>query len=573
MADAELGPAGALAGEPAWPGWPASAGGLSRPYRPPDAGMPWRLDFHHPRGVVPLGVDLLDAMTAASQSAAHRWGLGAGFTARLVGPHVYFGPASGAAPEDHSWMGDAAVVGPLRGYAGRFRREWAEDAGRLRAGLRPLEAATVPGLAAAGLPELRAYLERARTLHRQAWQVHFDTMYPLLGLLRLFLAECAEVGVEPAQAAALLQGEASAVSVADQQLRDLVALARSEGLDTVARDGGVAGLTEVLRAGSHAGAWPQALAGFVAGHGYRGQSGADLATPGWVEDAAPLLALVQQMLADPPVAAHPPEPATLRAERIAAGLAPAARARFRTALGVAREANFSWWNEDHNVVIDLRAHLPVRAAALAAGALLATTPADAPLYLHRAELDDVLAGRAGWSELAGVAAQRREYVARWQPLRRGLPSTLGRSVAVRDLVLREILGADRLGGDGDRGGGAFGPMLRLHGLGVSLGVARGSARVLADVSGLAEVRAGEVLVCEATSPAWTPVFDRIAGCVCDQGGMLTHAAIIARELGVPAVCGVQRGTSTIRTGDLVEVDGEAGLVRVWPAAAQSRPPQ
>jgi phosphohistidine swiveling domain-containing protein len=92
--------------------------------------------------------------------------------------------------------------------------------------------------------------------------------------------------------------------------------------------------------------------------------------------------------------------------------------------------------------------------------------------------------------------------------------------------------------------------------------------VLNDVGGLARVRAGEVLVCEATSPAWTPVFDRIAACVCDQGGMLTHAAIIARELGVPTVCAVQTGTARIRTGDLVEVDAAAGRVRVWPRAGR-----
>jgi pyruvate,water dikinase len=70
------------------------------------------------------------------------------------------------------------------------------------------------------------------------------------------------------------------------------------------------------------------------------------------------------------------------------------------------------------------------------------------------------------------------------------------------------------------------------------------------------------MICEATSPAWTSAFDRIAGCVCEQGGMLTHAAIIAREYGVPAVCAVVGACAAIATGDLVEVDGTTGEVRV-----------
>jgi pyruvate,water dikinase len=104
----------------------------------------------------------------------------------------------------------------------------------------------------------------------------------------------------------------------------------------------------------------------------------------------------------------------------------------------------------------------------------------------------------------------------------------------------------------------------LTGLGVSAGVARGPARVVRTPDQLPDVRTGEVLVCEATSPSWTPVFERLAGCVCDSGGMLAHAATISREYGLPCVCAVGDATSVISDGDFVEVDGTAGTVRLLP---------
>jgi pyruvate,water dikinase len=96
----------------------------------------------------------------------------------------------------------------------------------------------------------------------------------------------------------------------------------------------------------------------------------------------------------------------------------------------------------------------------------------------------------------------------------------------------------------------------------STGVARGRARVLHNASDLHRLQPGEVLVCEATSPNWTPAFTKIAACVCDGGGTLTHASIVSREYRVPCVVGVGRATAAIRTGDDVEVDGTEGVVRV-----------
>lgn len=109
--------------------------------------------------------------------------------------------------------------------------------------------------------------------------------------------------------------------------------------------------------------------------------------------------------------------------------------------------------------------------------------------------------------------------------------------------------------------GASTPTL-LRGLAVSPGKVRGTVRQVTDVSQLDRARPGDVMVCEATSPSWTPVFSRLGACLCDSGGVLTHAAIISREYGVPCVCALGVAMQVLRDGDLVEVDGSAGTVTV-----------
>jgi pyruvate, water dikinase len=100
----------------------------------------------------------------------------------------------------------------------------------------------------------------------------------------------------------------------------------------------------------------------------------------------------------------------------------------------------------------------------------------------------------------------------------------------------------------------------MQGIAGSPGVVEGAARVILDVEQLGEVQDGEVLVAAFTSTSWTPVFGRIAAAVTDAGGVMCHAAIVAREYGLPAVLGTGSATKWIATGDLVRVDGDDGVV-------------
>lgn len=102
----------------------------------------------------------------------------------------------------------------------------------------------------------------------------------------------------------------------------------------------------------------------------------------------------------------------------------------------------------------------------------------------------------------------------------------------------------------------------LEGFAGSPGVTEGRARVVLRPDELDTVQDGEILVAPVTSPSWTPVFGRIRGAVSDIGGIMCHAAIVSREYELPAVVGVGFGTSNIKTGQLIRVDGDAGTVTI-----------
>ncbi len=100
----------------------------------------------------------------------------------------------------------------------------------------------------------------------------------------------------------------------------------------------------------------------------------------------------------------------------------------------------------------------------------------------------------------------------------------------------------------------------LVGFAASPGVVEGFARVLKSVNEIGQMQDGEILVCAVTAPSWGPVFGKIRAAVSDIGGTMSHAAIVAREYGMPAVVGTGQATSRIRTGQRIRVDGDRGIV-------------
>ncbi len=104
----------------------------------------------------------------------------------------------------------------------------------------------------------------------------------------------------------------------------------------------------------------------------------------------------------------------------------------------------------------------------------------------------------------------------------------------------------------------------MKGTGASPGVVEGTARVLFTPSAMSDLQPGEILVVHTTDVGWTPLFCIAAGVVTELGGPLSHAAIVARELGVPSVVNVDGVTRALKTGDRVRLDGDRGIVERLP---------
>lgn len=102
----------------------------------------------------------------------------------------------------------------------------------------------------------------------------------------------------------------------------------------------------------------------------------------------------------------------------------------------------------------------------------------------------------------------------------------------------------------------------FRGAPASPGRIKARARVIMDPSKGAGMEKGEILVAPFTDPGWTPLFLTAGGLVMEIGGMMSHGAVVAREYGIPAVVGVKGATQAIRSGDVIEVDGGAGEVRI-----------
>jgi pyruvate,water dikinase len=164
-------------------------------------------------------------------------------------------------------------------------------------------------------------------------------------------------------------------------------------------------------------------------------------------------------------------------------------------------------------------------------------------FLEFEEIFQIAKGRHKFDFRQVVAARRKEYL-RWQSI------TPPKVVVGRfdpDSLVPEVVDTDTD---------------VLKGWAVSSGVATGKARVILRADTDEQVLAGEILVAPFTDPGWTPYFLPAAAIVMNQGSLLSHGSIVAREYGIPAVVNVGPATKIIKTGQTIQVDGDRGVVRI-----------
>ncbi len=315
-------------------------------------------------------------------------------------------------------------------------------------------------------------------------------------------------------------------------------------------------LSALYLAGRLPAAAQQAVEGFMRAYGMRAVAEIDMFIPRWREQPLHILQVLKSYLEMEDDANSPEavfrggaEKARLAGEALAAGFrrkrfgaVRALQARFL----ISRAREMGGLRETPKFTI-VRLLGVVRQALLEAGELLAAQgmlacPEDI-FFLHLWELKDLAAGAL--PDAQRLVEQRRQTYQR-EMNRRRVP---------RILLSDGTSYYDGAGSRAEQGDGA------LTGSPVSAGTVEGTVRVVLDPHG-SRLLPGEILVCPATDPAWTPLFLAAGGLVMEIGGMMTHGSVVAREYGIPAVVGVSQATTRLRTGQRVRVDGSLGTVQV-----------
>jgi pyruvate,water dikinase len=431
---------------------------------------------------------------------------------------------------------------------------------------------------------LTTYSRYLENMHEMAYY-HFEMLNLAYGAYLTFLEFCK--GHFPAITDDLVARMVAGIDVIlyrpDAELRRLAARAVELGVGDALKSGAapdvVAGELQASAAGRQ---WLGELEAvkdpwfyYSTGSGYRHAKRA------WIDDLRPPFAALADYVRRVERGddlSRPLEALRAERERIAAGyrdlLDDEDAAAFGSLLALSRQVfpfvenhNFYVEHWHHSIFFNKAREL---GAVLVAAGLLDTD--DDIFFLHRYEVYRVLyEAEARWalgvptrSEYiwrAEVARRRRIHSAleKWHPPPAlGVPpETVTEPITVTlfginsDTIDRWLAAEDSDGLDDSFGG-----------LAVSPGVAEGVARVVRQVEELDELRDGEILVCPLTAPSWSIVFARIVAAVSDGGGIMSHAAIVSREYGLPAVAATGIGTQVVHTGDRLRVDGNTGLVTI-----------
>jgi len=409
------------------------------------------------------------------------------------------------------------------------------------------------------LPAVAEAWDEAWRLSRRAWDIHFDIIsgpYQVIDDL-VYAYAVVTPDAAPGEALRLTLGgrhELYDVEVGAERLAGMIAAA-PEISDALSA--GVRSIDELRRLPGGE-AFALAFEAYLEEHGHLGQSVDDLILPSWADEPSLLLGdLAKRVDAKP-------EGAEARRARLAAeadALADAARARFadkpealpafEETLRFAREIGFM--TEQHNYWIDRKDQAVMHRLAMRVGRRmvmegLLERPEDV-FHLHRGEISAALRSATDQRALAAERAAEHEHNKMLKP-----PPMVGKKAAPTPA-----------GQAPDRFGAEYAESAEanvLKGTGSSAGVARGPARVVLTSSEFDRIKPGDIIVCPSSNPSWVPVFTIAGGLVTNTGGVLSHAAVVAREFGLPAVTGVKDATRSIQDGQSLEIDGTAGTVRL-----------
>jgi rifampicin phosphotransferase len=551
-------------------------------FTPPGPGV-WELESTHMMRPISryMAATFPDAATAGFRSAMERYGALLEYVEfAVVNGFIYICPRPVGAPKNAKGPPPKLIFKLLTKVHPEVRRRnrtvqevfatkrWREDVARWDSEWKPaivsenLELQRVDARALSD-EELRAYMRRCTDTVTRAFTRHHSLNATAMLPLGDFLVHVREwTGASPAEVLPLFRGASRVSQGAADELGALANAIRNDaGAATLLAGDDAAAIVDALT--SRKDAVGDAARKYVDVVGIRLATGYDFADLTLSEMPSLLLETIRAAVNGTSTSANDvaKREAALR-DRVPARH----RHQFDELLG---EARFTYRMRDERTYLnDMWSGGIMRRALLAAGERLAAKgrlhAADHAVELTPAELDAMLAGGAGPSadDAAKHATYRATHTIHDAPPYLGgtpsgpppadwLPPVAARAQRAIDICMNEMFAAR------PKQSGA-----KVTGFAASPGVVTGVARLVLDPRDMARVRKGDLLITRSTSPSYNALLPLIGGVVTDRGGTLSHAAVVAREYGIPAVVGTGNATELIKDGMRVRIDGGNGTVEL-----------
>lgn len=430
-------------------------------------------------------------------------------------------------------------------------------------------------LRGATLPQLLDHLDKSVAMHRRVCEIHVLSGAPSF----LAMSEFDELyrdlfGDDDAFGAYhLLEGFDNKILEGDRALWRLGRQALTlPAVRRVLEECAAADVMAELEKSAGGQAFLAALSDFLQAYGQRSEKFDDVGTPSWIEAPAPVIKNLKDYITQPDrdldvelqaLAAERERRAAEARERLKGYPRPVVE-RFESLLKAAQVGTFlhterTFWTPS--------CWYQIRRVAQAFGRRLAEAGAieqpDDVFYLYLDELKEtartLIRDAMHFGSASHLRTLVRERKAEMEHFRQVQPPPAIGSMPLGQppddpsgRTFRKFFGTPQPAAEPDI----------LRGNAGSPGCVRGVAKVVRSLSEAGKLQPGDILVAETTAPPWTPLFATVAAVVTDTGGILSHCAVVAREYRIPAVVGTRTATARIHDGQMIEVDGDKGIVRL-----------
>ncbi len=419
---------------------------------------------------------------------------------------------------------------------------------------------------AASSAEIGRQLEDLRQVGFRMCEIHFWGMYLSFSFFMLFHQMCKQLGIDPTghEFAAMVRGFDNKSFQCERELWNLSRKVSEYGLESTFKLPAHE-IASSLGANGSGGKWMDELDSFLAEYGWRCERCWFPSSPSWQEDPRYAIRKVQDYLKLEDRVPIQTKAAEERESVIAevTGRVPADKLdTFKMLLKGAQTADV--FSEEHDLYCEMQTDALRRKFLEELGRrFVAAGTIDDKDDIYWLWLDETRK-TSYWPEkwrMQGIVNERRAMAA--ANLEAGFPPVLttadppeaafGYMVRSGDPILLQVIVGELP---------TPRPELKADVLGVggAPGIAEGPARVVFTDDQIGEVLPGEILVCPTTTIGWTTAFSLVKGVVVDRGGMLSHAAVVSRQYGIPCILNTFVGTSEIKTGQRIRIDGAQGAV-------------